>query len=117
MKQQQLTAEDINLLSEPLPFITEEVISKLVAEKDDYKLAASSVHVEYDSWEFWRNSRTRLPHWYNVAKDIALMQPSSAFMKRVFSILRPCMDERQEESYSDRIAASALLKYNRGLGK
>ena len=59
----------------------------------------------------------RLSHWYNVAKDIALMQPSSAFMERVFSILRACVDERQESSYSDRIAVSALLKYNRVRGK
>ena len=34
------------------------------------------------------------------------MQPSSAFMERVFSILRACMDERQDSSYSDRIAVS-----------
>ena len=54
-----------------------------------------------------------MPAWYNVAKDVALIQPSSAFMERVFSILRACMDERQEQCYSDRIAASALLKYNR----
>ena len=59
----------------------------------------------------------RLPRWYNVAKDIALMQPSSAFMERVFSILRACMGEMQESSYSNHIAASALLKYNRGRGK
>ena len=38
------------------------------------------------------------------------MQPSSAFMERVFSILRARMDQRQESSYSDRIAVSALLK-------
>ena len=29
-------------------------------------------------------------------------------------ILRACMDERQASSFSDRIAAAALLKYNRG---
>ena len=55
-----------------------------------------------------------MPAWYNVAKDVALIQPSSAFfMEWLFSILRSCMDERQEQCYSDRIAASALLKYNR----
>ena len=54
-----------------------------------------------------------MPAWYNVAKDVALIQPSSAFMERVFSILCSYMDERQEQCYSDRIAASALLKYNR----
>ena len=45
------------------------------------------------------------------------MQPSSALMERVFSILRASMDEMQDSSYSDRIAVSALLKYNRGRGK
>ena len=43
-----------------------------------------------------------------------MIQPSSAFMERAFSILRACLDERQESCYSDRIRASALFKYNRG---
>ena len=67
----------------------------------------------YDVWQLWRDNRLRLPHWYGVAKGIALIQPSSAFMERVFSILRSCMDERKERSFSDRVAASALLKYMR----
>ena len=109
MKQHKLTADDIDLLLGPFPFVTEDVIKKIVAEKDEYNLAASTVDTEYDLWEFWRDNRTRLRHWYDVAKDIALIQPSSAFMERVFSILRACMDQRQESSFSDRIAASALL--------
>ena len=46
-------------------------------------------------------NRLKLPFWYNVAKDIiALIQSSSAFfMDRVFSILRACLDERQETCY------------------
>ena len=87
-----------------------------MAEKDEYHLAASGVDTDYDLREIWRDGKTRLPHWYEAAKDIALIQPSSAFMERVFSILRACMDERQESSFSERIAASALLKYNRGRG-
>ena len=118
-QQHQLSIEDINLLLGPFPFVTDEVIGNLliVLEKDEYCIAASTVDVGYDLWEFWRDSRLRLPHWYGVANDIALIQPSSAFMKRVFSILRSCMDERQERSFSDRIAASALLKYNSRRGK
>ena len=82
-----------------------------MAEKDEYHIAASSVDVGYDLWEFWRDNRMMIPHWYSVAKDMALMmQPS--FMERVFSIIRACMDERQGSSYNDRITASALLKYN-----
>ena len=118
VKQHELSIEDISLLLDSFPFVTaEEVIDNLVLEKDKYYIAASTVNAGYDVWEFWRDNSLRLPHWYGVAKNIALIQPSSAFMKRVFSILRSCMDERQEKSFSDRIAASALLKYNRGRGK
>ena len=48
------------------------------------------------------------------AMDLALIQPSSCFIERVFSMLRACMDSRQERALSDRIAAAVLLKYNRG---
>ena len=67
--------------------------------------------VGHDLWAFCHDNRLKLPFWYNVAKDIALIQPSSVFMERVFSIPRACLDERQETCYySDRIGASALLK-------
>ena len=43
-----------------------------------------------------------------------MIQPSFAFMERVFSILCACLDERQNTCYySDRIKASTLLKYDR----
>ena len=81
-------------------------VHNLELEKNDYNIAAS-------------NNADAAGHdlsafWYTVAKDITLIQPPSAFMERVFSILRACLDERQETCYSDRIRASALLKYNRG---
>ena len=61
VKQHQLSLADVGLLSDPFPFITEEVISKLVAEKDEYHLAASGFDTDYDLWEFWRDSETRFP--------------------------------------------------------
>ena len=82
----------------------------------DDSLDSSSASSD-DLWQLWHDSRLKPPRWYDVAKDIALIQPSSAFMECVLSILRACMDERLESSFSDRIAASALLKYNRGRGK
>ncbi|CAM9715366.1 unnamed protein product, partial [Sphacelaria rigidula] len=62
---------------------------------------------------FWDDNKTRLPTWYLVAMDIVLIQPSSAFMKRVFSSLRGCLDSRQERALGDRIEAAVMLKYNR----
>ena len=83
--------------------------------KDEYHILASNADAGYDLWQLWHDNRLKLPRWY--AKDIALIQPFSAFMERAFSIRRACMDERQESSLSNRVAASALLKYNRGRGK
>ena len=88
-------------------------VEALAAEMDAYNVAAAETDTGYDLWAFWHDNRLKLPAWYNVAKDVALIQPSSAFMERVFSILRACMDSRQEKCYLDRIAASAFLKYNR----
>lgn len=117
MKHHQLLNEEIDLLPGCLPFVTAEMIEGLVAEKAEYHVKASNVDAGYDLWQFWVDNKSGLPHWYGVAKNIALIQPSSAFMERVFSILRACMDERQASSFSDHIAAAALRKYNRGRGK
>ena len=107
----------IEILEDVFPFVnTDDVVHNLELEKTDYIIAASNYNADagHDLWAFCHDNRLKLPFWYNVAKDIALIQPSSAFMERVFSILRACLDERQETCYSDRIRASALLKYSRG---
>ena len=103
---------DIAIL-EVLPFVSTDVVNNLELEKADYNIAASNADAGHDLWAFWHNNRLKLPFWYNVAKDIALIQPFSAFMERVFSTLRACLEERQETCYSDRNRASAFLKYNR----
>ena len=59
------------------------------------EVAASNADAGHGLWAFWYDNRLKLPFWYNVAKDIAWIQPSSTFfMKRVFFILRACLDER-----------------------
>ena len=77
----------------PSAFVKTTNVEALVAEM--YNVAAAETDAEHDLWAFWHNNRLKLPAWYNVAKDVALIQPSSAFMERVFSILRVCMDSRQ----------------------
>ena len=116
VKHHQLLNEEIDLLQRSFPFVTAEIVQGLVAEKADYHVNASNVDAGCDLWEFWVDHKEDLPRWHGVAKKIALIQPSSAFMERAFSILRACMDERQASSFSDRVAAAALLKYNRGRG-
>ena len=113
MKLHPLDISDIEILEDVFPFVNTDVIHNLKLEKNGYNIAASNADAGPDLRAFCHDSRLKLPFWYNVAKDIALIQPSSAFMERVFSILRACLNERQDTCYSDRIRASTLLKYNR----
>ena len=85
----------------------------LVVQKDLYNTAASQTSSGYDLWALWDDNKGKLRAWYEVTQNVALIQPSSAFIERVFSILRACMDARQDKSYSNRIAAATLLKCNR----
>ena len=111
-----LDISDIEILEDVFPFVnTDDVVHNLELEKPDDNIAASNnADAGHDLWAFWHDNKLKLRFWYNVAKDIALIQPPSAFMERVFSILRACLDERQETCNSDRIRASAFLKYNKG---
>ena len=83
----------------PSAFVKPTNVEALVAKMDAYNVAAAKTDAGYDLWAFWHDNRLKLPAWYNVAKDVALIQRSSAFMERVFSILRACMDSRQEKCY------------------
>ncbi|CAM9786423.1 unnamed protein product, partial [Ectocarpus sp. 4 AP-2014] len=113
VKQNELVGTDISILGEVFPFVTQSVLHDLEVEMDVYNTAASRTSPGYDLWAFWEDKREKLPAWFKVAQDIALIQPSSAFVERVFSILCACMDARQENSFSDRIAAATLVMYNR----
>ena len=114
VKQNELVATDLSILQEVLPFVTANVLHDLEVEMDVYNTAASQTSSGYDLWAFWGDNREKNPAWFNVAQDIALIQPSSAFIERVFPLLRAALDVQQESSHSDKIAASVLLKYNRG---
>ncbi|CAB1106177.1 unnamed protein product [Ectocarpus sp. CCAP 1310/34] len=84
VKQHQLNVADIDLLDR-FPFVSED-FARLKDQMVDCNIAASEVDTGYNLWAFWHDSRRKrnLSQWYQVAKDIALLQPSSAFMERVF---------------------------------
>ncbi|CAM9622053.1 unnamed protein product, partial [Sphacelaria rigidula] len=94
------------------PFVTPEVMAGLSSEKDDFLVAASGAHSDYGLVSFWDDNKTRLASWYLVAIDITRIQPSSAFMERVFSIVTGCLDCRQEKALGDWIESTVMIKYN-----
>ena len=59
----------------------------LVVQKDLYNTAASHTSSGYDLWAFWDDNKEKLRAWYEVAQNVALIQPSSAFIERMFSCL------------------------------
>ena len=76
-----LDISDIDILEDVFPFVNSDVVHNLEQGKNGYNIAASNADAGHDLWAFWHDNRLKLPFWYNVAKDIALIQPSSAFME------------------------------------
>ncbi|CAB1116923.1 unnamed protein product [Ectocarpus sp. CCAP 1310/34] len=91
-----------------LPFVKSKMVRGLLKEKEDYYMAASDTDIEYGHMAFWDDNKKRLPTWHALVLDVALLQPCSAFMERVFSILRCCFNERQEHVYTDLIGAAQV---------
>ena len=83
MKLHPLDISDIEILEDVSPFVnTDDVVHNLELEKTDFNIAASNnADAGHGLWAFWHSNRLKLPFWYNVAKDITLIQPSSAFME------------------------------------
>ena len=47
-------------------------------------------------WTFWKNHKLNLPHMYILAKEIALIVPSSATVERLFSIFNSVYSEKDK---------------------
>ena len=62
---------------------------------------------------FWNGHEDDLPNWSKAARQVLLVQPSSASSERVFSLLRNSFGERQHSSLQDYIEASLMLQYNK----
>jgi hypothetical protein len=64
-------------------------------------------------WFYLR--RDELPAFYSIVQVMGLLQPSSAAMERVFSLLSSFTD-LQNSSLSDYYSLSCMLRYNKTLG-
>ena len=75
--------------------------------------AAEDVDSIYDPVLFWKEHENTLPTWSQAARQILLVQPSSAASERVFSLLNNSFGERQYSSLQGYIEASLMLQYNK----
>ena len=95
------------------PFLSSN-ISALKEEFPLYIAAAEDVNISYDRCSSGNSTRMIYLHaWSQAARQILLVQPSSAASERVFSLLRNSFGERQHSSLQDYIEASLMLQYNK----
>jgi hypothetical protein len=64
---------------------------------------------------FWGKWRSELPAWSAAAGLAALLQPSSAGVERVFSVLRQRLSSAQNASLQDAVELSVMQGYNSNL--
>ena len=71
------------------------------------------VSESFDCLEWWKMYATDLPIWLSAAKQIFLVQPSSAASERVFSLLKASFKDQKESSLQDYVETSLMLQYNK----
>ena len=102
----------VNSLSE-IAFLNDQtILNNLKSELPQYIAKAAETSPEVDVMSWWFEHSDELPHWSAAAKMVALIQPSSGAVERVFSILTDTFSTQQDSSLQDYIEASLMLQYN-----
>lgn len=90
----------------------DEILTGLKEELPAYIAKCSDVSPEISAVEWWKINCHGLPTWSNAAKQVLLLQPSSAAAERVFSLLTASFSEQQQHSLNDYVETSIMLQYN-----
>ena len=106
-----LTSTDLDSLL-AFPFFSTAVTDGLKEELPQYLTLAADASHEIDPLEWWKCHETDLPKWSRAARQVVLVQPSSAAAERVFSILKSSFGDQQTQALEDYIEASVQLQYN-----
>ena len=94
-----------------IPFLDSNTMEHLKDEFPTYCALTKDVSPTIDTCKFWKNYADTLPHLASVAAKLATIQPSSASVERVFSLLTSfCAN--QSCTLEDCIEASLMLQLN-----
>ena len=105
-------ASDLNQLA-CISFINSQSIEELKSELPKYMARAKDIDKEVCPLNWWKQNQDDLPVWSREAKKVFLLQPSSASVERVFSLLKSSFGDKQETALQDYIEVSLMLQYNR----
>ena len=87
----------------------DEILTGLKEELPAYIAKCSDVSPEISAVEWWKINCHGLLRWSNAAKQVLLLQPSSAAAERVFSLLTASFSEQQQHSLNNYVET---LQYN-----
>ncbi len=95
-------------------FISAAEHTRLLVELPDYVVAANGYDPSRtaDHAKFWREMMVSLPTWSDIAFRAALLQPSSACVERIFSMLNATNHDTQENMLEDYVEGALMKRYN-----
>ena len=92
---------------------SQSILDDLKSEFPQYIAKAADTSPDEDTLLWWINHSEDLPNWSSAAQMVVLVQPSSAAVERVFSILKASFGHLQDNSLQDYIESSLMLQYNK----
>ncbi len=81
------------------------------------RLAGERLNTVYNDipaelWMWWRRIAVDVPTWFEVAKILVLMQPTSAAIERFYSIVKANTSSRQSAEAEETFATRTMVLYN-----
>ena len=85
------------------------ILAGLKHELPAYITKCSEVTSDMPAEEWWKRNSHDLPKWSKAARQVLLLQPSSAAAEHVFSLLTASF---AQNSLNDYVETSIILQYN-----
>lgn len=97
-----------------LPVVTEAVLEGLRAELDEYHARTLEHEQNGDLWAFWRQNKLKLPQWYALARNVALVMTSTSCLQRLFNLYGSQYNEQQQRgAVEDYKEATIMMHFNK----
>ena len=113
LKDTQVSTSTVDELVSTFPFLnTPSNVNGLKSELPTYMTPIEDINPSTDIIEWWFRHKAILPNWHSAFEKVLLIQPSSATVKRAFSLLQNSFSNKQSRSLEDYIETSVMLQYN-----
>jgi hypothetical protein len=89
-----------------------EIIEQLKTELPTYLAKCADTGENFSAMTWSKLNCSELPFWSATARNVLLVQPSSAASERVFSLLNASFHEQQDAALQDYLETSLVLQYN-----